>query len=415
MNKIAFLSLSMAFLIFALPLPRNYNYFILGLFFVLDILLVSKKRVTVNWNYLLWMFSFLFICFISLFWSISEKYSFYIIHSNLLPLYSVMSFLFIYSRSLSKLRIVLSAFYVSAVIFLVYVFSIVDIEMLNEERIGMAIADEDIAEKLNSNYIAGRFVVAVYVGYYLFFKLQRKNIVMRSLFIGITLMMIYVVIISGSRTSLGILILPILVYYTKSSKNVVKIASIIVILIIIVYFVIMKIPQFYDIIGKRVEDAINVASGNQTGDEDTSRIVLVELGLSWFIENPIIGYGINCFRVLSDNTFKFGGRLIYAHNNYVELLVDIGLVGFIIYYAAHIIIIKSYMLIRKQNIGTVLLSLIVVLFFSDFFWVGYFNEISQFILCMAFVLVDLGRIHQFELVKTNIKYDKSRHYPAWKH
>lgn len=414
MNKIAFLSLSMTFLVHALPLPRYFNYLILGLFFVLDIFLFFNKETTVNRKYFLWMISFLSICFMSLFWSISIKYSLYIIRSEVLPLYSVSLFIILYSGNVSKMKIVLSAFYVSAVIFLIYVFSVVDIEMLNEGRIGTAIVDEDIADKLNSNYIAGRFAVAVHVGYYLFFRLQRKSTIIRSLYIGITLLMIYVVIISGSRTSLAILILPFLVYFIKNSKNILQAVFITAILMILVYFVIMKIPQFYNIIGTRVEDAINVASGNETGGEDVSRLVLAKLGLTWFTESPIIGHGINCFRILSNKTIIFGGRLIYAHNNYVELLVDLGIVGIIIYYAAHIMLIKTYMLIRKENIGVVLLSLLVVMFFSDFFWVGYFNGISQFLLCIAFVVSNLSRNNQFELVKSSIN-DKSRYYPPQKH
>jgi O-antigen ligase len=58
------------------------------------------------------------------------------------------------------------------------------------------------------------------------------------------------------------------------------------------------------------------------------RALMIEQGLQLWRDNPLFGNGLDAFRGLS-------GEATYAHNNYAELLCDVGLVGMILFYALH--------------------------------------------------------------------------------
>ena len=58
------------------------------------------------------------------------------------------------------------------------------------------------------------------------------------------------------------------------------------------------------------------------------------------MENPLLGYGLNNYHL-----FHWSG--VYSHNNYIEVLVSLGIIGFIIYYS--IFINSATVLIKKRE------------------------------------------------------------------
>lgn len=390
MTSFYFLLLCIAFLIMALPLPLIIMLGVMIVFLLLDTYFIFVKKCHPDCNYLVWMVLFTLFCSLSALWSINVKFSYLAVLTKMMPVYSVTLFIYLYARTYHNLEIVLKAFYISAIIFLVYVFSVVDMSMIGEGRLTTAVADSDVAEGLNSNYIAGRMVIAIYAGYFVFWKIGKSNFFLKLFHLLLCLVMIYVILVSGSRTSLGLLILPLFVYFfMKKGSMLIKCLGI-AIAIGVFYFVVMKVPYFYDIIGERVEDVFDIANGSDDGNEDVSRLILMQLGLDWFIEKPILGYGINCFRMLSYHSPWFSDYF-YAHNNYIELMVDVGIIGLIIYYLSYIMIYSNYRKchLRNNGVGIVVISLLIVMMFSDMFWVGYYNNMSQFLLCIAFALVHI--------------------------
>jgi O-antigen ligase len=66
--------------------------------------------------------------------------------------------------------------------------------------------------------------------------------------------------------------------------------------------------------------------------EDSSyrlRAQMIDQAIQLWRQNPLFGNGLDAFRGLS-------GQGTYAHNNYVELLCDVGLVGVALFYAMHV-------------------------------------------------------------------------------
>jgi O-antigen ligase len=72
----------------------------------------------------------------------------------------------------------------------------------------------------------------------------------------------------------------------------------------------------------------------RTIDEDTIkyRLFFIERGLAMFRENPILGVGINRFGIeLAKDSELAQERLSNAHNTWITLLAELGLIGFLLY------------------------------------------------------------------------------------
>ncbi|MEN6596057.1 MAG: O-antigen ligase family protein [Clostridiaceae bacterium] len=71
------------------------------------------------------------------------------------------------------------------------------------------------------------------------------------------------------------------------------------------------------------------------GSSIVHRRWLIQFGFQHFLERPVTGFGSNCFHLLEGAAR--GNEGTYAHNNYIELLVDGGAVQFVLYYAISVI------------------------------------------------------------------------------
>lgn len=91
-------------------------------------------------------------------------------------------------------------------------------------------------------------------------------------------------------------------------------------------------------------------------DSDLTRNYLILLGLSLFKQKPFLGWGYCNFRPVS-------GMPFYSHNNIVELLVDLGIVGFLLYYMLFLKLMIAVNKLRRSSrnsIYEVFLSLLIV-------------------------------------------------------
>ena len=87
-----------------------------------------------------------------------------------------------------------------------------------------------------------------------------------------------------------------------------------------------------------------------------------------FIENPIFGHGINSF-------IHYIGHP--AHNNYIDLLFGLGLVGFSMYYIIHLKILKRLINLSDQYLMILFILLLVLM---DFGFVALVSKTSMFML-----------------------------------
>jgi O-antigen ligase len=81
------------------------------------------------------------------------------------------------------------------------------------------------------------------------------------------------------------------------------------------------------------------------------RFEFAEIGLRLWAESPLWGHGLDQFRVLTYAE-------TYAHNNYVELLVGLGVIGLLLYYALYAVIARRAL--QRPDASLVLILLLTI-------------------------------------------------------
>ncbi len=212
-------------------------------------------------------------------------------------------------------------------------------------------------------------------------------------------------IMTASRKAILAVVVALAIYSVISSNDIIKRTRNLILgfaVLALVFEMILNIPFLYDIIGYRMEGMMNYFnnSGGEVDASTSTRMKLIEYGMTWFSSSPLFGHGIDNYRNLLS---QVSGLTTYAHNNFVELLVDVGLVGFASYYYIHIRSLVGYLRNRRNadNLQVLAISILVVLLITDYGLVSYFNKFINLLLCLiAFILSS----------NTNIDHEENNHY-----
>lgn len=97
----------------------------------------------------------------------------------------------------------------------------------------------------------------------------------------------------------------------------------------------LKVDFLYEIIGYRIATMLDFYQNDSQYTQLVNSLALrdyfIEFAKQLFHQKPIIGHGFANFATMLYNEGEIGGG-VYAHNNYWEILADLGIIGFIIYY-----------------------------------------------------------------------------------
>lgn len=165
--------------------------------------------------------------------------------------------------------------------------------------------------------------------YYFFFNNEKRHVLLAGL-------LIFFGFSSGSK-KVAFLLLIGLLFLILSKYGIRKLFKAITysLISLLIGWILIHLPIFSTIL-ERLESYMSI-SGNSS---DNLRAELIRYGLELFSENPLFGYGLNNYHL-----FHWSG--LYSHNNYIEVLVSLGIIGFIVYY---LIFIKSAIaLFRKRK------------------------------------------------------------------
>lgn len=137
---------------------------------------------------------------------------------------------------------------------------------------------------------------------------------------------------------------------------------------------------------QRFSNAAKTLQGQGNYDVSANdRFELILEGLRIWTESPLFGHGTNAMRNI--NQVAKGS---YAHNNYIELLANNGILGFGFFYLQHIIL--FYLVNSKWNTkpqGLWYMNIILLaLLLADVGMVNYYNKIYLGVLagCIGYVL-----------------------------
>lgn len=128
----------------------------------------------------------------------------------------------------------------------------------------------------------------------------------------------------------------------------------------------------------RIRSALSLSNDVRAVDNSTIiRLYYITEGWLGFKKAPIFGHGINSFRYYYD---------FYAHNNYIELLFGVGLIGFLIYYSIHASLLRQLCKKWRQNIFPILF--VLILLSMDVGLVSYEGKLNMLILLTLFLISD---------------------------
>ena len=241
-------------------------------------------------------------------------------------------------------------------------------------------------EDTSANLVGFYSAIAAVFAFYFYLNSQKE----KYMFIGIT--SIIFLVLSASRKAFLFLGIPIAFYLIIKNKNPIKVFRNILLSFLAMFisiFIVLKVPFLYELVGIRIEGLLNLVFLGGVIDRSTNtRLSLIEFGLTYFQERPWFGYGMSNFKALVE-VYRSWGSLYYAHNNYVELLVDCGLVGTMLYFSIYISMLISGLRNMKYRIPIQMLAMgcLISFIICEYGMVTYNNAIYQLLIIIFFFIL----------------------------
>lgn len=339
-------------------------------------MLMEKRKIIFN-RFLLFYLLFIMICSISCFYAEDQLVS--LGRTKTLILYFIfIAILVNYIDNYDKLIILIKFFVFAGMIATVYILFFSDI--YSGKRLGGLLG--------NINRMG--LIIGISMLFSIYFTLFER----RYFYIIPAIVTMIMVLLTGSRVAFVFIFLgSVLLIYFKNRKHfkgrIIKNIITLILISLLFYYLIFNIPFFYSVLGERIEEVLtfNVNRGEISGSIYL-RNYMINYGFEMFKKRPFIGYGIDNFRVLFEKSVNIK---TYAHNNYIELLVDVGILGAIIYYAIYVQAVL-YLKKIKDDVGLkyLFLTLFLCLFIVDLASINYYIKHTYFIFAISSVLIKLN-------------------------
>lgn len=376
-KSLLFLMALWSYALFALPIGAITSLVILLFTYFLYCKGKIFIRITLFHKYLV---VFVVFCFLSSLWAIDSSVAFLqgeALLKNLIIIFSLYMVFDTYKDVTPILDIILVGGYI-IVVYLFFKYGVDDLFLLlkNASRI-----DNDV---INANILgmslAYSGIVLVYYGAYYGWKIWHL-----LFFINVS-----IVIISASKKGILILLMGscavlVLKNWKNRFRDIFKIILLIILLALAISFLI-KLPIFNGLY-IRFQKFLAGITGKGRGDISTiSRLQYQSLGISIWKEHPILGVGIDNAQIINGH---INGDYTFLHNNYVELLADIGIVGFGLFYSIYVYLLYQFYKLRiyRDAEYDVCLIILAMDFVMGFAYVSYGERSAFFIIMLAFFKV----------------------------
>lgn len=181
-------------------------------------------------------------------------------------------------------------------------------------RIGAGIAGGNV------NIVGMDMCIAFASWLYIVGKIEKKAL--KVMAFAIMAFILVTSLLTGSRKILIFYVVTFVIANLQSSRR-----NFILVIggIIALYVAVMEIEPLYYLVGHKLDFFGGSTAYMMYHETDENRLLLAERGLTTFLDNPWgIGFG---------NSRNYVGS--YTHNNFVEVLVSLGLIGFLAYYYSY--------------------------------------------------------------------------------
>ena len=304
----------------------SFSYLLLVCTFIYN-LVMHKKIIYVR--FVLTSIVFLLYSVFSALWA--NKFDLSYNASIQLAKSSLFAMLFItLIDSKENFRWALFSFSLAGVVYSMLYVQNVDIASLGADRITTNENSDSILPNVNT---VGLFLSLSFV-YFFYSYFYRK----KSYFLLIAAVSFIIIFLFGARksiVSLAICILMMLYKLNSSARIKIILLSLLFISLLFVY-----IPtEYLSFVSERLAQ-LNFFSNqiNELDESDANRILLLKSGFFYGMDSPILGNGYYSFSQL---LLKEYGFATYSHNNFIEIFVGGGIIGFTLYYSLYYIVLKD--------------------------------------------------------------------------
>ena len=216
--------------------------------------------------------------------------------------------------------------------------------------------------------------IGLYAAYsFIFIKIYQFNQGRTSVLYHILIVNDFVLIaISQSRKAIIYVVLFVILSYILESKNILRTLTRLVIstgLIVLLYFFFRS-----GLAGSLMQNLILSIEGSGTDSSYIGRVNQLDISMRLFNQNRFLGIGIGGIEYVS--RFIEGQRAPIVDNDYLDVLADLGLCGFLIYYGFHCYLFRLYFKYKSiwNRKNLMFFVLLVILFIQGFLIRGYFNN-----------------------------------------
>ncbi|MBE6583904.1 MAG: O-antigen ligase family protein [Ruminococcaceae bacterium] len=243
---------------------------------------------------------------------------------------------------------------------------------------------------------ANIFAVMLMMGaiYSIWLLISSKTATEKVLYL-LSVVILYVgMFMSGGRKYV---VIPIIFVYVllvnkvdkKGKSHVLESTCLVILVCFVIYQLIMNVPMLYESIGIRFDEFF--ALFNNRAEADSSSLFrekMITAAFDKWKTSPLWGHGFDSFKYY--NASSVTGHMYYSHNNFVELLYNQGIIGFIAYYSFYVYLIVKAVKIRKKTLfkGFVLAAIISTLVF-EIFEVTYSITPTQLMLCFSYICLHI--------------------------
>ena len=305
------------------------------------------RRSMLMEGFFLSIFIFIIWALLSINWAVSHDE---IINRVLVYTYSLMIVFvtYILFDNGKYIELFFNASAVSAFLLSLYIIYYSGYNVLSMNRFGN--------DAMSINTAATKFAYVALVQFALFF--EKKRIINLIAFGYFAL----IIILTGSKTAFLMLLIGSMVFYLKRytlrGGTIFKIKGLLVVVIavLLIFAMITYVPVFYQIFGRRIDQFIQIILGKvsyELSHSTSVRIGLVQEAWKGFLKRPIIGWGEN-------NMIYYSQYNMHAHSSLMEILFDLGAIGFLSYFARYFIVFRTLQFTKRKSIYSVLSSSIMI-------------------------------------------------------
>ena len=208
----------------------------------------------------------------------------------------------------------------------------------------------------NANDIGIKSCISAFFALYFLVKEKQKKLV-KIMHIVICFVCFFFALITASKQVVILLVVGLfylfMIHDNKNPLVYIRNASVFLILLIVAVLLIYNV-KYFEYLKTRIDEFVALLLHGGGSESDAKRMRFLSEGISVFLQKPIFGDGT----AASYNYFS-----TYSHSNLVEILMNHGFLGFIVYYFPYPLAVYRCIQKKKSKYDTMKLSTLCLFVF----------------------------------------------------